>query len=334
MNARIADLIREGRADEITDAGRRRRVLRHADVHPGADRARVSRPGRPRDRGERRDEQARLPRRARAGAQAQGARRERRTRGRGRARGGPAAAQAAAAPAVERRRAPSASASRVSDAPARATRGGVRAAGLCQRLCARRYSRSCRQRSAVVSTQPRSRCRAHDARTEAARSSCRCRSPRRRRSLQRSAIRSSSALAARRRRVRHPVAGARGDQQDRVELRPQHGAELGRRDRLDAVHAAHVAALGHRRERRRHRRSVERRPTRSSPPPATSPPPAAATISIAAVFAYNHADWYVREVLELADTYRRRRDDRALARPHAAGSRRCAARPWRAPATS
>ncbi len=64
-------------------------------------------------------------------------------------------------------------------------------------------------------------------------------------------------LAARRLRVRDPVAGARRDQQGRVELRPQHGPELGRRDRLDAVHARHLAALGHRRERRRRRRPVE-----------------------------------------------------------------------------
>ena len=67
------------------------------------------------------------------------------------------------------------------------------------------------------------------------------------------------ALAERRRGVRDPVAGARRDQQDRVQLRPQHGPELGRRGRLDAVHAGHVAALGHRRERRRHRRSLEPR---------------------------------------------------------------------------
>ena len=65
------------------------------------------------------------------------------------------------------------------------------------------------------------------------------------------------ALAASRSGLRHPVAGARIHQQDRVELRPQHGAELGRGDRLDAVHAGHVAPLGRRRGRRRHRRPVE-----------------------------------------------------------------------------
>ena len=52
------------------------------------------------------------------------------------------------------------------------------------------------------------------------------------------------ALAARGRGLRDPVAGARRDQQGRVELRPQHGPELGGRDRLDAVHALDVAALG------------------------------------------------------------------------------------------
>ena len=67
----------------------------------------------------------------------------------------------------------------------------------------------------------------------------------------------AGSLGARRRRLRHPLAGARGDQQDRVELRPQHGPELGRCGRLDAVHARYLAALGHGRQRRRHRRPVE-----------------------------------------------------------------------------
>ena len=34
-------------------------------------------------------------------------------------------------------------------------------------------------------------------------------------------------------------------QQDRDGLRPEHGPELGRRRRLDAVHARHLAPLGH-----------------------------------------------------------------------------------------
>ena len=59
--------------------------------------------------------------------------------------------------------------------------------------------------------------------------------------------------------LRRLLAGARRDQQDRVELRPQHGAELRRRDRLDAVHALDLGALGTRRRRRRHREPLEPR---------------------------------------------------------------------------
>ena len=54
-----------------------------------------------------------------------------------------------------------------------------------------------------------------------------------------------------------PLERARRDQQDRVELRAEHGPELGRGDRLDAVHAVDLDPLGNRRRRRRHRRSVE-----------------------------------------------------------------------------
>ena len=67
------------------------------------------------------------------------------------------------------------------------------------------------------------------------------------------------ALATLRLRLRGAVAGAGRDQQGRVELRPQHGPELRRRDRLDAVHAVDVAALGRRRRRRRDREPVEPR---------------------------------------------------------------------------
>ena len=106
----------------------------------------------------------------------------------------------------------------------------------------------------------RSRCRAPRPRTRPARSCSRPGLggpvPARPRALLRG---TPGALAARRRRLRDPVAGARRDQQDRVELRPQHGPELGRRGRLDAVHAGHLAALGHRRGRRRDRRPVESR---------------------------------------------------------------------------
>ena len=133
-----------------------------------------------------------------------------------------------------------------------------------------------------------------------------------------SRTRSSLALAARRRGVRDPVAGARLDQQGRVELRPQHGAELGRRDRLDAVHARHVDALGHRRERRRRRRPVEPRRTPCSPPRAISRPRAGTTDLYRGVYAYNHADWYVNEVLVArATSTARDRRRRLLARPDA-----------------
>jgi len=44
-------------------------------------------------------------------------------------------------------------------------------------------------------------------------------------------------------------------------------------------------------------------PMQSSLPPAISPRRAAQPISIAAVYAYNHPDWYVKQVLSLADLY-------------------------------
>ena len=87
----------------------------------------------------------------------------------------------------------------------------------------------------------------------------------------------AGALASRRRRVRDPVAGARGDQQDRDELRRQHGPELGRRGRLDAVHARHVAALGARRRAATASPTRGTRRTRSTPRRATSPRRAAPT---------------------------------------------------------
>ena len=64
------------------------------------------------------------------------------------------------------------------------------------------------------------------------------------------------ALAPGRSGLRDSVAGAGRDQQDRVELRPQHGPELRRRRRLDAVHALDLAPLGNGRERRRSRGSL------------------------------------------------------------------------------
>ena len=52
------------------------------------------------------------------------------------------------------------------------------------------------------------------------------------------------------------MAGSGCDQQDRVRLRAEHGPELGRRRRLDAVHALDVDALGHGCGRRRAREPV------------------------------------------------------------------------------
>ena len=119
--------------------------------------------------------------------------------------------------------------------------------------------------------------------------------------------RAARPLAERGRRLRDPVAGARGDQQGRVELRPQHGPELRRRDRLDAVHAVDLAALGHWTRTATASPIRGTRTTRSTPRRATSPRPAAQTDIRAAVFSYNHADWYVSEVLELAHALRQRR---------------------------
>ena len=115
----------------------------------------------------------------------------------------------------------------------------------------------------------------------------------------------AGALAPRRRRLRDSVAGARLDQQDRVQLRPQHGPELGRCGRLDAVHAGHLAALGHRRRRRRPRRPLGSRGRASTRPRAISPPQAGPHDISRAIFAYNHAQWYVDEVLALAVGLRR-----------------------------
>ncbi len=91
MNARIADLIRESRTDEIGDAIEEGALLPHADLHAGADRARRLRGGRRGCRRERRHEPPRLPDLARASAEGAGGRdcaggrRERLQRGRRRA---------------------------------------------------------------------------------------------------------------------------------------------------------------------------------------------------------------------------------------------------------
>src|SRR5690242_8320518 len=72
----LAHLRLDPREQDRGDHRRDRRgpVLRHADLQPGADRARRGRRGRPRHGGERIDEPALLPRLARPGAQAEGRR--------------------------------------------------------------------------------------------------------------------------------------------------------------------------------------------------------------------------------------------------------------------
>ena len=79
----------QDRGDHRRD--RRGPVLRHADLQPGADRARRRRRGRPRDRRQRVDQPARLPGRPRPGAEAEGRRRRDRP---ARLRDGAGAAQA------------------------------------------------------------------------------------------------------------------------------------------------------------------------------------------------------------------------------------------------
>ena len=67
-NARIADLIRENKRRRDHRRGRRGRLLPHADLPAGADRASARGRGRPRGRRQRIDEPPRLPRRARVRA--------------------------------------------------------------------------------------------------------------------------------------------------------------------------------------------------------------------------------------------------------------------------
>ena len=104
-------------------------------------------------------------------------------------------------------------------------------------------------------------------------------------------------LPGRRHPVRRPLGDPRGDQRDRDRLRPQPEHLLGRRARLDAVHARHLEDVRRRRQPGRQEGSRSTRSTRSSPPRATCAPPAASRTSRRAIFAYNHADWYVDSVL-------------------------------------
>ena len=104
-------------------------------------------------------------------------------------------------------------------------------------------------------------------------------------------------LPGRRHPVRRPLGGPRRDQRDRDRLRPQPQRELRGRPRLDAVHAVDVEDVRRRRATGTASRTRTTRSTRSSPPRATCGRPAPTRDIRRAVFAYNHADWYVDSVL-------------------------------------
>ena len=111
-----------------------------------------------------------------------------------------------------------------------------------------------------------------------------------------------------RHRVRDPLAGARLDQPDRDRLRDQPQRLLRRRDGLDAVHPSSLAGLRNRRQRRRPQGSVQprRRDLRRRPLPQGRRRRGDLRD---AIFAYNHADWYVDEVLLYANEYAKLPDD-------------------------
>ena len=104
-------------------------------------------------------------------------------------------------------------------------------------------------------------------------------------------------LPGRRHRVRRALGGARRDQRDRDRLRPQPQRLLRRRARLDAVHARDLGDVRRRRQPATASRTRTTRSTRSSPPRATCAPPAPSRTCARAIFAYNHADWYVDSVI-------------------------------------
>ena len=66
----------------------------------------------------------------------------------------------------------------------------------------------------------------------------------------------------------------------------------------------HLGPLRRRRQPRRPHAPRTTPPTRSPPPPATCAPAAPRPTTARALFAYNHADWYVAEVLAKAAAYR------------------------------
>ena len=102
------------------------------------------------------------------------------------------------------------------------------------------------------------------------------------------------AVAAGRRHLRNPVAGARGDQQGRIELGSQHGPELGRGSRLDAVHAR-ARGFGGASMRTATASPIPWNPTDAVFSAARYLAAAGGTTDLyRGVYAYNHADWYVK----------------------------------------
>ena len=104
-------------------------------------------------------------------------------------------------------------------------------------------------------------------------------------------------LPGRRHPVRRALGGPRGDQRDRDRLRPQPQRLHRRRRRLDAVHARRPGGSTASTPTATASRTRTTRSTRSSPPRATCAPPAPTPDIRRAIFAYNHADWYVDSVL-------------------------------------
>ena len=92
--------------------------------------------------------------------------------------------------------------------------------------------------------------------------------------------------------------GAGRHRRHRKRLWRQHGHLLGRRHRLRAVPALDLGPAGHRQRRQPVR--LPRRAAGHGPLPAAS---GAGQDLRGALWAYNHADWYVAEILQKADRY-------------------------------
>ena len=104
-------------------------------------------------------------------------------------------------------------------------------------------------------------------------------------------------LPGRRHPVRRPLGGPRRDQRDRDRLRPQPQRLLRGRARAGCSSCPRRGRPTASTPTRTASRIPTTRSTRSSPPPATCAPPAPRPTCAKAIFAYNHADWYVDSVL-------------------------------------